>query len=71
MEDKLKEIEVQRPISLLEEEEAARLYEEERSKVTFGQSLDAAFAEENTMAWLFTGLEDFETDEKFSVHLHH
>lgn len=67
MEDKLKQIEVQRPISLLEEREAERLYEEERSKVTFGQAADAAFAEENTMAWIFNGLGDFEPDENFRL----
>lgn len=67
MEDELKGLQVQRPISLLEEQEAKRLYEEERDKVTFGQAVDAAFAEENTMAWIFNGLEDYEPDENFDL----
>ena len=42
------QIQVDRPISLLEEQAAERVYEEEKEKVTFGQAVDAAFAEENT-----------------------
>lgn len=64
---KPEDIEVQRPISLLEEKAADRLYEQERGKVTFGQALDAAFAEENTMSWVFNGLEEFEPDENFEL----
>lgn len=60
-------IQVARPISLLDEQEAERLYEEERAKVTFGQAADAAFSEENTMAWVFNGLEDFEPDPDFRL----
>ena len=60
-------IQVARPISLLDEQEAERLYEEERAKVTFGQAADAAFSEENTMAWIFNGLEDFEPDPDFRL----
>ena len=51
-------IKIQRPISLLDEQEAEKLYEKERDKVTFGQAFDAAFAEENTMSYIFNGLED-------------
>jgi len=64
---KPEDIEVQRPISLLEERRAAQIYEEERKKVTFGQALDAAFSEENTMSWVFNGVEDFEPDEDFDL----
>jgi hypothetical protein len=60
-------IKVQRPISLLEEEQAEKLYEEERDKVTFGQAVDAAFAEENTMSYIFNGLEKFKPDESFRL----
>ena len=55
-------IQIRRPFSLLEQQEAERLYEEDRAKVTFGQAVDAAFAEENTMSWLFNGLPDYEPD---------
>ena len=61
------EVQVQRPISLLEEKRAEQEYQKEREKVTFGQALDAAFAEENTMSWIFNGLEQFEPDEKFDL----
>lgn len=60
-------IQVQRPISLLEEQEAERLYEEERKKVTFGQAASAAFSEENTMSWVYNGLEQFEPDPDFDL----
>lgn len=60
-------IQVARPISLLDEQEAERLYEEERAKVTFGQAADAAFSEENTMSWIFNGLEDFAPDPDFRL----
>ena len=59
------QIQVDRPISLLEEQAAERVYEEEKEKVTFGQAVDAAFAEENTMSWIFNGLEDHEPDREF------
>ena len=62
-----RQIQVDRPISLLEERAAERLYEEEREKVTFGQAVDAAFAEENTMSWIFNGLESHEPDEDFRL----
>ena len=62
-----RQIQVDRPISLLQEQAAERLYEEERSKVTFGQAVDAAFAEENTMSWIFNGLESHEPDEEFRL----
>lgn len=61
------QIQVDRPISLLEEQAAERVYEEEREKVTFGQAVDAAFAEENTMSWIFNGLEDHEPDMEFDL----
>jgi len=51
-----RQIQVDRPISILEEQAAERLYEEERDKVTFGQAVSAAFSEENTMAYVFNGL---------------
>lgn len=60
-------IKIQRPISLLDEQEAEKLYEKERDKVTFGQAVDAAFAEENTMSYIFNGLEDFKPDEDFRL----
>lgn len=62
-----RQIQVDRPISILEEQAAERLYEEEREKVTFGQAVDAAFAEENTMSWIFNGLESHEPDEGFRL----
>jgi len=62
-----RQIQVDRPISILEEQAAERLYEEEREKVTFGQAVDAAFAEENTMSWIFNGLESHEPDEDFRL----
>lgn len=62
-----RQIQVDRPISILEEQAAERLYEEERKKVTFGQAVDAAFAEENTMSWIFNGLESHEPDEDFRL----
>ena len=61
------QIQVDRPISLLEEQAAERVYEEEKEKVTFGQAVDAAFAEENTMSWIFNGLEDHEPDIEFDL----
>lgn len=61
------QIQVARPISLLDEEKAEQLYEEERSKVTFGQAASAAFSEENTMSWVFNGLEEFEPDPTFRL----
>ena len=61
------QIQVDRPISLLEEQAAERVYEEEKEKVTFGKAVDAAFAEENTMSWIFNGLEDHEPDRKFDL----
>jgi len=60
-------IQIRRPFSLLEQQEAERLYEEDRAKVTFGQAVDAAFAEENTMSWLFSGLPDYEPDPDFRL----
>lgn len=60
-------IQVQRPISLLQEQEAEKLYEEERKKVTFGQAASAAFSEENTMSWVYNGLEQFEPDPDFDL----
>jgi len=62
-----RQIQVDRPISILEEQAAERLYEEEREKVTFGQAVDAAFAEENTMSWIFNGLESHEPSEDFRL----
>jgi L-rhamnose mutarotase len=62
-----RQIQVDRPISILEERAAERLYEEEREKVTFGQAVDAAFAEENTMSWIFNGLESHEPSEDFRL----
>ncbi len=61
------QIQIRRPFSLLEQQEAERLYEEDRAKVTFGQAVDAAFAEENTMSWLFSGLPDYEPDPDFRL----
>jgi hypothetical protein len=60
-------IQVQRPISLLQEQEAEKLYEEERKKITFGQAASAAFSEENTMSWVYNGLEQFEPDPDFDL----
>lgn len=63
-----RQIQVDRPISILEEQAAERLYEEERDKVTFGQAVSAAFSEENTMAYVFNGLEShFPDDENFRL----
>lgn len=56
-----------RPISLLQEQEAERLYEEETEKVTFGRAADAAFAEQNTMSWIYEGLKSHEPDPTFEL----
>jgi len=56
-----------RPINLLEEQEAERLYEEERRQVTFGRAISAAFAEQNTMSWIYEGLKSHEPDPTFEL----
>jgi len=61
------QIQIRRPFSLLEQQKAERLYEEDRAKVTFGQAVDAAFAEENTMSWIFSGLPDYEPNPDFRL----
>jgi len=65
MELKSKQIELARPINLLEEEEAEKTLQEKRDQVTFTDALSAAFAEDNTMSWIYNGLEDFEPDPDF------
>ena len=65
MELEAEKIELARPISLTQEQEALEAYEEERSKVKFSDALSAAFAEDNAMSWIYNGLEDHEPDENF------
>lgn len=61
------EIVTARPISLLDEKTAEQAYEEERKKVTFGRAVSAAFAEQNTMSWIYNGLESHAPDPEFDL----
>ena len=65
MELKAKQIQVARPINLLEEREAEETLQKERDQITFSDALSAAFAEDNAMSWIYNGLEDFEPDPNF------
>ena len=67
MELKSKQIELARPINLLEEEEAEKTLQEKRNQVTFTDALSAAYAEDNTMSWIYNGFENFEPDRDFSL----
>lgn len=65
MELKAKQIQVARPINLLEEQEAEEAIQKQRDQVTFSDALSAAFAEDNAMSWIYNGLEDHEPDPNF------
>jgi len=65
MELKAKQIQVARPINLLEEQEAEEVIQKQRDQVTFNDALSAAFAEDNAMSWIYNGLEDHEPDPDF------
>jgi len=60
-------IQVTRPISLLEKRRFEDDYEKERGEVGFFTAGRAAFAEDNTMSWVFNGLYDFEPDPDFKL----
>jgi hypothetical protein len=60
-------IQVTRPISLLEKRRFEDDYEKERGEVGFFTAGRAAFAEENTMSWVFNGLPGYEPDPNFEV----
>ena len=62
---KAEKIELARPINLLEEQEAQLAYEKETDKITLGQATSAAFAEDNTMSYIYNGLEEHKPDENF------
>jgi len=62
---KAKQIQVARPINLLEEQEAEEAIQKQRDQVTFSDALSAAFAEDNAMSWIYNGLEDHEPDPDF------
>ena len=62
---KAEQIQVARPINLLEEEQAEKAIQKERDQIKFGDALSAAFAEDNAMSWIYNGLEEFEPNPDF------
>lgn len=62
---KAEQIQVARPINLLEEEQAEKVIQKERDQIKFGDALSAAFAEDNAMSWIYNGLEEFEPNPNF------
>lgn len=60
-----RKIQLAKPVSLLEEEKAQKELDKKNEQITFGDALSAAFAEDNTMSWLYNQLDGHEPDPDF------